>query len=64
MVDREALRGVLGMGGLLGMGGMILLLLQPAGSAEQILSGCSAMMGFTLIGMVILVTRLRGRERE
>lgn len=64
MLDREVLRGLLGLGSFIGVGGLILTFLQPPGSAEQVLSVCSAGMGGALIGSVILVTRLgRGKRR-
>ncbi|MBW4438580.1 MAG: hypothetical protein KME04_15675 [Pleurocapsa minor GSE-CHR-MK-17-07R] len=59
MFDSETLRGFISLGGFVGIGGFILIFLQPPGSAEQILSICSALMGAGLIGAVILVTRLR-----
>ncbi|MDZ4763343.1 MAG: hypothetical protein SGI73_02245 [Chloroflexota bacterium] len=58
MRDNEALRGVLSLGGFIGIGGLILIFLQPAGSAEQVLSVCSAVMGAVLVGGAVLVTRV------
>jgi hypothetical protein len=62
MFDHEALRGLLGVGALLGFGGVILALLQPAGSAEQVLSVCSAAMGLMLIGLIIGLARFGRRK--
>lgn len=61
MLDRETLRGVLGVGFLLGGAGLVMVFLQPPGSAEFVLSLCSAMMGGALVGGVILLMRLRRR---
>lgn len=64
MFEREALSGILALGAFVGFGGLVLTFLQPPGSAEQVLSICSAAMGGALIGGVILVTRLqRGKGR-
>jgi hypothetical protein len=59
MFDTEALRGFISLGGFVGIGGFILIFLQPAGSAEQVLSVCSALMGGALVGGVLLMARLR-----
>jgi hypothetical protein len=62
MFDNEGLRSLLGIGALLGFGGAALTFLQPAGSAEQVLSVCSAAMGFTVIGVLIGLARFRRRK--
>jgi hypothetical protein len=64
MGDHEALRGLISLSGLLGFGGLILFFLQPPGSAERVLSVCSAMMGIVLFALIILVTRLRRPRSE
>jgi hypothetical protein len=63
MLDRELLQGLLSLGGFLLFGGAILALLQPADSAERVVSVCSAMMGGALVGGVILFVRLRSGRR-
>lgn len=64
MNDREALHGLIGLSGLLGFGGFILFFLQPSGSAEQVLSVCSGLMGVTLFALIVLVIRLRRPRSE
>jgi hypothetical protein len=64
MLDRELLQGLLSLGGFLLFGGLILAFLQPAGSAEQVVSVCSAAMGGALVGGVILFVRLRSSRRN
>jgi ABC-type uncharacterized transport system permease subunit len=64
MNDREALHGLIGLSGLLGFGGFILFFLQPPGSAEQVLSICSGLMGGALFALIVLVTRLRRPRSE
>lgn len=61
MLDRETLRGILGAGFLIGGGGLVLVFMQPPGSAEFVLSVCSAIMGGALVGGVVLLTWLRHR---
>jgi hypothetical protein len=64
MIDRDALSGMIGLGMFVGIGGLLLVFAQPPGSAEQVLSVCSAAMGAALVLGVILVTRLqRGKGR-
>jgi hypothetical protein len=64
MGDHEALRGLISLSGLLGFSGLILFFLQPPGSAEQVLSVCSALMGIALFALIIIVTRLRRPRSE
>ncbi len=59
MFDREALRSLLTIGVLIGVGGLVLAVIEPAGSAEQVVSVCSAAIGAALIGVVLLVVRFQ-----
>jgi hypothetical protein len=61
MLDNETLRGLLAMGFFIGGTGLLLVFLQPAGSAEQVLSLCSAAMGGALVLGIILVRRFTRR---
>jgi hypothetical protein len=61
MLDNETLRGMLGLGFFIGGGGLLLLFFQPAGSAEFILSACSALMGAALIAGVIAIRQFTQR---
>ena len=63
MLDRELLRGLLSLGGFLLLGGVVLALLQPANSAERVVSVCSAAMGGALVVGLILFVRLRSGGR-
>ena len=62
MLDRDQLRTLLSLGALIGIGGLVLAILEPAGSSEQVISVCSAIIGFALLGVVVLVARFQ-RER-
>jgi len=62
MFDRDLLRTLLSLGALVGFGGLLLAFIEPAGSAEQVISVCSAAIGGTLILIVILVSRFQ-RQR-
>jgi hypothetical protein len=62
MLDNETLRGVLAMGFFVGGGGLFLLFFQPAGSAEFVLSACSAGMGGAIIAVVLLARRFDRRS--
>ncbi len=62
MFDRDLLRTLLSLGALIGFGGLVLYFLQPAGSAEQVVSICSSLIGAALIGVVLLVASFQ-RQR-
>lgn len=62
MLDRDLLRTLLSLGALIGFGGLALAFLEPAGSAEQVVSVCSALVGGALLLVVLLVARLQ-RQR-
>ncbi len=62
MLDKEPLHGLISLGGFLGFGGLVLTLFQPQGSAEQVLSACSAAMGFGLLAIIIGAVRLRQKR--
>jgi len=62
MLDRDSLRTLLSLGALVGIGGLLLALVEPPGSAEQVISVCSAAIGGTLILIVVLVSRFQ-RQR-
>lgn len=67
MLGRDALQGFLRLGFFVGGCGLVMVPFQPPGSAEQILSICSAAMGGVLILGVVVVTRVLradGDERE
>lgn len=46
---REILKGFLRIGIFVGGGGFVLLLLQPPGTAEYVVSACSTAMGLVLV---------------
>jgi hypothetical protein len=60
--DRDLLRTLLSLGALIGFGGLALTFFQPAGSAEQIVSVCSALIGLALILVVLLAARFQGQR--
>lgn len=62
MLDRDLLRTLLSLGALIGFGGLILAFLEPPGSAEQVISVCSALIGGALLALVLLVARTRRRQ--
>lgn len=62
MLDRDSLRTLLSLGALVGIGGLLLAFAEPPGSAEQVISVCSAFIGGALILSVILVSRFQ-RQR-
>lgn len=62
MFDRDLLRALLSIGALVGFGGLALAFFQPEGSAEFIVSVCSAVIGAALITIVLLVARFQ-RQR-
>jgi hypothetical protein len=62
MLDNETLRGLLAMGFFIGGGGLLLVFFQPAGSAEQVLSVCSAVMGGALVLGIVLARRYTQRS--
>lgn len=62
MLDRDLLRTLLSLGALIGFGGLALAFLEPAGSSEQVISVCSAVIGGALIGVVVFVARFQ-RQR-
>lgn len=62
MLDRDQLRTLLSLGALIGIGGLVLAILEPAGSSEQVISVCSAIIGLALLGVVVLVARFQ-RQR-
>ncbi|MBL8146114.1 MAG: hypothetical protein JNL34_06995 [Anaerolineae bacterium] len=62
MLDRDTLRTLLSLGALVGIGGLLLAFVEPPGSAEQVISVCSAVIGGTLILIVVLVSRFQ-RQR-
>lgn len=57
-MDIEILKGFLRIGVFIGVGGLILALMQTPGTAEFVLSVCSALIGLALIGGVLLVNRV------
>ncbi|MCB9453727.1 MAG: hypothetical protein H6672_20040 [Anaerolineaceae bacterium] len=62
MLDRDLLTGFLRLGFMIGGCGLLMVFLQPPGSAEFVLSVCSAMMGAALIGGVAVLTRWGRRK--
>ncbi|MBK8023184.1 MAG: hypothetical protein IPK19_17600 [Chloroflexi bacterium] len=58
MLDRETLTGFLRMGFFVGGCGLLMVFVQPPGSAEFVLSVCSAALGGALILGVVALTRL------
>lgn len=62
MLDRDLLRTLLALSALIGFGGLILAFLEPPGSAEQVISVCSALIGGALLILVLVMARLR-RQR-
>jgi hypothetical protein len=61
MFDRETLRGILSMGFLIGVCGGTMAFVQPPGSAEFVLSVCSAVMGAAVVGVAVVVSRIGRR---
>lgn len=57
----EVLKGFLRIGLFVGVCGFVMIFLQPPDSAQFVLSVCSALIGFTLVGGVIAVSRLLKR---
>jgi hypothetical protein len=53
----EVLKGFLRIGVLVGGCAFVLIFLQPPGSAEFVLSVCSALIGVTLVVAVVVVNR-------
>jgi hypothetical protein len=53
----EVLKGFLRIGILIGGCGLVMVFLQPPNSAQFVLSGCSALIGLTLVVAVIAVSR-------
>ena len=62
MIDRDVLTGFLRLGIFIGGCGLLMVFLQPPGSAEFVLSVCSTLLGCVLIGGVVLLTRLGRRK--
>ncbi len=62
MLDRDLLRTLLSLGALVGFGGLLLAFLEPPGSAEQVISVCSALIGGALLVLVVLIARFQ-RQR-
>lgn len=63
MLDREALSGYLRLGFFIGGCGLLMIFFQPPGSAEFVLSLCSALIGGALIFGIVALTRLwRGKD--
>lgn len=62
MLDRDSLRTLLSLGALVGIGGLLLAFVEPPGSAEQVVSVCSAAIGGALILLVVLIARYQ-RQR-
>ncbi len=60
-MDGEILKGFLRIGVLVGVGGLALAFIQPPGTAEFVLSVCSALIGLALVGGVLLVNRWTSR---
>ncbi|MBI5671165.1 MAG: hypothetical protein HZC41_24475 [Chloroflexi bacterium] len=56
-MDVEVLKGFLRIGVLVGGCGLLLALTQPPGTAEFVLSVCSALIGLALVAGVLLVNR-------
>ena len=54
----EALKGFFRIGMFVGVCGLIMIFLQPPGSAEFVLSVCSALLGGAILLAVILTTRI------
>jgi hypothetical protein len=61
-MDIEVLKGFLRLGALIGGCGVVMAFMQPPGSAEFVLSVCSALMGGTVIGGVFLLSRWANRR--
>lgn len=57
-MNRNLLRGFLQIGIFVGGGGVLLAFIQPKDSPEFIASICSAVVGFTLLIVVILFHRM------
>lgn len=62
MIDRSILIGFLRLGFFVGGCGLLMIFFQPPGSAEFVLSVCSALMGGALILGVVVLTRLTRRK--
>lgn len=54
----EALKAFLRLGIFIGLGGLVLVLLVPAGTAEQVLSVCSAALGAAIVVGVVVIKRV------
>ena len=57
----EVLKGFLRIGLFVGVCGFAMIFFQPPDSAQFVLSVCSALIGFTLVGGVIAISRLLKR---
>jgi hypothetical protein len=63
-MDTDILKAFLRLGLFIGGCGFLMIFMQPAGSAEFVLSICSALMGGVVVGGVFVLARLgRGRIR-
>jgi hypothetical protein len=61
----EALRGFLGIGIFIGGCGLLMVFMQPAGSAEYVASVCSAAIGGVLVlAVVVTMVLMRSRDAE
>ena len=56
-MDTEVLKGFLRIGVLVGGCGLVLAVTQPPGTAEFVLSVCSALIGLALVISALLVSR-------
>jgi CHASE2 domain-containing sensor protein len=59
-MNQDALRGFLQVAFFLGGCGLVSALLVPRESAEFVLSVCSALMGFALLGLILALARWLG----
>jgi hypothetical protein len=57
----EALKGFLRIGFFVGGCGFIMIFMQTPGTAEFVLSVCSALIGFTLVAGVIVLYRIMNK---
>ncbi len=63
-MDRELLTGFLRLGFFIGGCGFLMIFFQPPGSAEYVLSVCSAAIGGFLIAGVAILTRVMARRHS